>query len=100
GTEVEPLSPVAEALRKLGDVGTLDVHARNEVERGVDGAQHGRRQRGRIDEARAAIDEVLAYRIRASDIAAEAAKRLREGADGDIGVIRKPPSLLAENARR
>ncbi|ODS01513.1 hypothetical protein AUC69_06605 [Methyloceanibacter superfactus] len=79
---------------------TLGVHVRHEIEARVDGAEHGRRQRRRVDEAAAAVDEVIAQEIRAGDIGAEAAEGLGEGADDDFGAVREPASPLAQDARR
>src|SRR5215470_15511133 len=70
GAEADRASPFAEALRKACNVCALGIHARNGIECGVDRAKHGRWQSGRIDEARAAIDEIVAHRLRAGDIAA------------------------------
>ncbi len=42
----------AKPLGKIRDMGALGVHAGDEIERGIDGAKHRRRQRGRVDHAR------------------------------------------------
>src|SRR4029450_4487182 len=99
GAEAERTRPLTKAPRKIRDMRAFGIHARNEVERDIEGAKHGGRQSGRIDEASAAVDEIVAQGFRAGDIAAEAAKRFREGADGDIGFARKPPPLLPEKRR-
>jgi hypothetical protein len=44
-------SAVAQALRVLRQPRPLGVHARHQVERGIDRAQHRRRQRRGVDEA-------------------------------------------------
>ena len=43
----------------------------------------------RADDAATAIDQIVAHRLRRSDITSEAAKRLGEGADDDIRIARE-----------
>ncbi len=79
-------APRAKLRRKVGDPDALLIHARHEVERRIDGAKHRRGQRSRIDDAAAAVDEIVAQGLAARDKAAETAQRFREGADDNIGI--------------
>ena len=90
----------AEPLGQTRDMGPLFIHAGHEVERGVDGAEHGGRKRRGVDDAATAIDEIVAHRLGRSDITAKTAKRLGEGADDDIGVGGKAGARSSQNSCR
>ncbi len=81
-------------------MGALGIERRQEIERRVDRAKHRRRQRRRIDQASATIDQVIAQRRRAGDIGAEAAKGLGEGADDEVRLVGEATAALAQNAGR
>jgi hypothetical protein len=55
------------------------------------------RERGRIDQAAAAVDEIIAHAFRTRYVGAKAAERLGEGADHDVSLARKTAPPLAQN---
>ncbi|CFD97354.1 Uncharacterised protein [Bordetella pertussis] len=80
------------------------VQPGHQVQRRVDGAQHGRRQRGGVDETGAGIDQVVAQRPRAGHVGAEAAQALAEGAHGQVDAAgrqaRQPHAARPQHAGR
>ncbi|CDK98147.1 conserved protein of unknown function [Magnetospirillum gryphiswaldense MSR-1 v2] len=71
----------------------------DQIDGGIHGAEHRRRQRGGIDQARGAVDEKVLQSLRPGHIGAEAAHGLGEGAHGQIhmGAHRQAEAVGPQN---
>jgi hypothetical protein len=85
--DAEHRERVAQALRVGGHPRAFRLHSRYQVERGIDRAQHRRRQGRGENEAATAIHQPVDQRTRAGDIGAESAEGLAQRAHHHVHTL-------------